>query len=120
MYIRVTHDIFDISQRVKDIDDGYFVLYNSTSKNFEVHNSKQKDSFCISCKRLNVEVLNKLHKTKTINLNRIFSEIEENNQKIAEKSYKNSISHAKEKFGEAMQCIERGMDYDPEIQTKWR
>ncbi|MDR0850329.1 MAG: hypothetical protein LBN07_02460 [Christensenellaceae bacterium] len=113
MYIRVINDIFDISHRIKDIDDGYFVLYNTAARIFEVHNSKQKDTFCISCQYLDARVLNKLHKTKTVNLNKILGEIEENNQKIAKKSYRNSMDAAKEKFDEIMQYLDSGKNYDP-------
>ena len=121
MYIRVVDDIFDISNRIKDIDDGYFVVFNKTAARFEVHNSKQKDTFCISCPRLNGLVLKKLHETKIVNIDRILSEIDENNQKIAEKSQKNSIDEAKESLGEIMQSLNSGKNYNPKCtQNKWR
>ena len=105
MYIRVMDDIFDISNRIKEIDDGYYVLFDRAKKMFEVHNSKQQDTFCISCRQLNRLVLKKLHSQKTISLGRVLREIDENNQKIAEISQKNAINEAKEKFDDIMRYM---------------
>ncbi len=48
MYIPINSDLFGITDRLKSVDEGYFVLYNKASSRFEVHNSKNKgDTLCV-------------------------------------------------------------------------
>ena len=40
-YTRIENDALDIAARLKEIDDGYFIVYNGYFKRLEVHNKKQ-------------------------------------------------------------------------------
>ena len=47
-YTRIENDALDIAARLKEIDDGYFIVYNGYFKRLEVHNKKQgKNTFCL-------------------------------------------------------------------------
>ena len=45
MKIKIESDVFNIINRIKEIDDGYFIMYNTNSKKFEVHNEKNLNSY---------------------------------------------------------------------------
>ena len=50
MLIKILNDAFNISKRIKQIDRGYFICYNTLKKRFEVHNKKQKHTaWCAFC-----------------------------------------------------------------------
>lgn len=50
-YTRIENDALDIAARLKEIDDGYFIVYNGYFKRLEVHNKKQgKTPFVWLCR----------------------------------------------------------------------
>ena len=68
MLVKLYSDVFDISQRVKNIDSGYYILFNTSNKKFEVHNSNQVgSSYCLTLpfKELDERTLNFINKTKS-------------------------------------------------------
>ena len=81
--IKISNDVFDIVNRVKEINSGYFIVYNTKKHKYEVHNSNQVgSSFCITCENgLNSTVISKLRKTRIENIDKILKEIDENNAK---------------------------------------
>ncbi|MBO5103408.1 MAG: hypothetical protein J6C13_04920 [Clostridia bacterium] len=82
--IKISHDIFDICDRVKEIDSGYYVVYNTIKNQYEIHNSKQKsNTFCIVCENgLNSRVITKLRKTRVENIEKVLKELEKHNEKL--------------------------------------
>ena len=90
MLVKLYSDVFDISQRVKNIDSGYYILFNTSNKKFEVHNSNQVgSSYCLTLpfKELDERTLNFINKTKSNNIEKILKEIE-NENKLRESSEK--------------------------------
>ena len=49
MKIKIDDDVFDITKRIKEIDDGYFVVYNTLKNSFELHNNYQENTYCLTC-----------------------------------------------------------------------
>ena len=49
MKIEIEDDVFEIVKRLKEIDDGYFVLYDTCKNRFEVHNYYQENTYCLMC-----------------------------------------------------------------------
>jgi hypothetical protein len=39
MRIKIENDLFDICNRIKEIDDGYFIIYDTEKDRFEVHST---------------------------------------------------------------------------------
>ncbi len=122
--IRITNDVFDIANRVRAIDSGYFIVYNTDFDRYEVHNSKQKPStFCIVCdKGLNATVVQKLHKSKIENLDKLLKEIEKNNE-IMEKEQDKAVKDVqqvklKEMYNYAKSKTE-DVDFKNSYQTNW-
>jgi hypothetical protein len=75
--IEIKNDLFNISNRIKRVDENYFICFNKVLKQFEVHHKKQPDTtFCfVAGKTLNVSVLNKApvsHKGFLLNISRAY------------------------------------------------
>lgn len=43
----ITDDMFGVCDRLKSIDDGYYVFLNYKTGKFEVHNKKDTPSLCV-------------------------------------------------------------------------
>lgn len=90
MKIIVKDDVFDITSRIKEIDNDYFVIYDTCKKIYELHSKYQPfSSFCLSlpfdC--LDERSIQKTLKTRRQNKDKIFEEIEKSNQKIEKRRY---------------------------------
>ncbi len=83
MKIKIFTDVYDISNRIKNIDKNYYILFNTSTKKFEVHNSSQKDnSYCLTIPYnfLDERTLNLVNETRVENIERILNEIENENK----------------------------------------
>ncbi len=93
MKIKLTHDVYEISKRIKNIDNGYFIVYNTSTCKFEVHNSFQLDTtYCLTLPYdyLDERTLNYVAKTRSVNIENILAEIEKEN-KIQESADASSV-----------------------------
>src|SRR5574344_3011753 len=82
--IKISCDAFDICNRIKSLDSGYFVVFDTVKKRFEIHNKNQYlDSFSITVEgELDCRVIYKLRKTSRENAMRMLEKIEKSNAKI--------------------------------------
>ena len=81
----IEKDLFNISGRLKAIDINYFILFNYKMKRFEVHNRGNRgSSYCLSLPfdRLDSRAVDYVNKTRSENAERIFLEIEMDNEKL--------------------------------------
>jgi len=86
MYISIKNDLFSIAERVKEIDDGYFILYNTEKSCFEVHSTKQKsNTYCLTVpyKGLDSRTLTFVKSTRKEYIDNIINEIERNNRRLS-------------------------------------
>ena len=93
MKIKLTHDVYEISKRIKNLDRGYYIVFNTSNCKFEVHNSLQLDnSYCLTLpyKHLDARALDYVAKTSSANIENILEEIE-NENKIQESADKSSV-----------------------------
>ena len=83
MKIKLKHDVYNISTRIKSIDKGYYVVFNTITQKFEIHNSYQLGStYCLTLPYLELDerVLKYVCKTKSENIEKILEQIENNNK----------------------------------------
>jgi len=87
MKIKIESDVYDIVERIKEIDDGYFIVFNTDRNCFELHNSKQLDSYCLKIpyEFLDERVLSLIYGTLISNIDNIVEDIDNNNNLIEEK-----------------------------------
>lgn len=91
MKIKIESDVYNISKRVKSIDKDYYVVYNTSTGKFEIHNSNQLGStYCLTLpfNKLDERTLNHINQTKSENIEEILCKIENENRirESAEKS----------------------------------
>lgn len=90
MRIKITHDVFNIAKRIKQINKNYFIMFNTKSENFEVHNKSYKNTFCLCLPFKNLDSRVITYVLKSEKVEECFEEIEKNNSKL-EKSKQNKI-----------------------------
>lgn len=83
MKIKIEHDVYNISNRIKEIDRFYYIVFNTSKNCFEVHNSSQtENSFCLTIPYdfLDERTLNLVNETRVENIERILNKIENENK----------------------------------------
>jgi len=83
MKIKLTHDVYGIAKRIKNLDRGYFIVYDTEKEKFEVHNNLQLgSSYCLTLpySELDARALDYVAKTSCTNIERILEEIESENR----------------------------------------
>lgn len=93
MLIKINTDNYFISERIKEIDKNYFLVFNTNLKKYEVHYKGQvENTFCVGLPFMTLDerTLSFVQKTKIENIEKIIKEIEKNNKNI-ENNNKNLI-----------------------------
>lgn len=82
----LNRDLFFITDRIKKLHKNYYICYNKTTKDYEVHFRKQRGgTFCFSAgKKLNFLAIKKAYVTQVKNAKKLFLELDKNNKKIDE------------------------------------
>ena len=77
MKIKINSDVFNIIDRLKQIDSGYFVLFNTNTKKFEIHNSETKNGYCLTIpyRQLDKRSLELVEKTHIKNYKKTISAV---------------------------------------------
>ena len=123
MLIQIKQDAHDIVQRLREIDTYYCVVYNTLRECFEVHNSMQKNTYCLTIPytQLDCRSITLTLKTRREFLNRILAEIDENNERLDRECKRKIMDMSEWKLKEMYDFAQR---YDKEefndaYITKW-
>ena len=95
----IQSDTFYISQRIKEIDESYYIVYNFEKEKFEIHSSSQKGStYCLTVPYnvLDERTLDLVRKTQSCNVDKIIEEIDKENEKKQRKIEKEAVDCLKE------------------------
>ena len=97
---RIYSDPFDICDRLKSIDEGYYVVYNVKRDKYEVHNFFYADTFCfvVPYKSLDSRTIDYCLKTRRQNAKKIFDEIDEQNAKLEAEEKKKLMESSEERI----------------------
>lgn len=92
MKIKIDSDVYDIVERIKEIDEGYFIIYNTDNGCFELHNYNQFNTYClrIPYDSLDERVISLIYKTLSSNLDNIIKEIDEQNEMLEDNKIKST------------------------------
>lgn len=85
MNIKIENDVFDIANRIKNIDRKYVIYFNTTKNQFEVHNLSQKqDTYCLRVPYpvLDDRTLKLTRQTSGANIKIILNQIEIDNELV--------------------------------------
>ncbi len=83
----VVTNVFLIPERLRELDEGYFVLRNHETQKFEIHHSGQPhNTYCLTVPygELDERTLHLVQKTRICNAEKLLSEMEEHNRKISD------------------------------------
>ena len=84
--------MFGIAKRIKHIDKGYFIVFDSKTQRYEVHNKNQsKSTYCLTSpyRGLDKRLLDYVCKTSLQYNKNLIMEIERHNEEI-EKNYESN------------------------------
>ena len=84
MLVNITTDVFDILSRLKAIDSNYFIVFNTNKQRYEVHNSGQKQTFCLTVpfNKIDARLVPYVRKTRRENADKLIKEMEIHNEKL--------------------------------------
>lgn len=91
MNVKIESDVFEINKRIKQIDESYFIVYNTKRDVFELHSSNQLfSSYCLTLpgKCLDERVLVLANKTRRQNQKELIKEMELQNEKVEKEKIK--------------------------------
>lgn len=98
----VTGDLFSIADRLKAIDDGYFVVLDKHTGTYEIHNRFQRgNTFALKVPypSLDARTVELVRKTRVENAARILAEAERENAKLARRRDKAMMENALKNYG---------------------
>ena len=108
----VVTNVFWIPERLRELDEGYFVLRNHETKQFEIHHAGQPhNTYCLTVpySELDERTLILVRKTRISNLEKLLFQMEEHNQKLA-KEQNRIPDQATEKLKETITDLSRHTD----------
>lgn len=93
MKIEIESDVFDVIPRLKEIDDGYKIMLNLDNGKLELHNEKQKNTYCFTLKENEIlpSLICDVIASDIRFIDNIMQEIDKSNMK-AEHENKNKIN----------------------------
>ncbi len=93
----ITRDVYNIVNRIKQIDPNYFVMYCDKKRLFELHDKRQKPTFSITLfSALDKRSIDKVYKSQSKNYKDIFRAIDQTNENIEKYSTQFLIDKAKD------------------------
>ena len=96
--IKIESDPYFICQRLREIDDSYFVVYNKNSRAFEVHSSDQVGgTFCFVVRYddLDDRTLDYARRTRAERQNQVIEELDRENARL-EREFEKRVLESKE------------------------
>ncbi|MBQ9716071.1 MAG: hypothetical protein IJV77_06660 [Clostridia bacterium] len=103
--IVIKNDVFDIAQRIKEIDNDYFVVYDKKLCRFEVHNKRQKpDTLCLVLPydTLDCRAIEKVLSTRVQYIANKLDEIDKHNEKLQKDSQRQMVQQRLEECHEIL------------------
>ena len=68
-------------KRITEIDDGYYILFNTLNNKYEIHNCNQMNTYCFTSKNTVIDsrIIDEINYSKVSNIDKIIDEIDKNN-----------------------------------------
>lgn len=81
MKIKIESDVFDIVNRIKNIDENYFILFDCSKQKYELHNKSQLNTYCFTLPYENLDnrIFDMINYTNVCNIDKIIEDIDKNN-----------------------------------------
>ena len=84
--IEITCDVCDIAQRIKEVDENYFIVFNVLTGRFELHDRSNRDSFAceLPYSELDARSVHHARMTRIERIEGLLRELDEHNKRINE------------------------------------
>ena len=102
----IDSDLYGVARRIKEIDNGYFLVFNHKTRKYEVHNLKSTPNtlaLVSPFETLDVRLLHLVRATRRERASEIVEAIERQNEKIEKEKTAQVMDNAKERLKEALQ-----------------
>ena len=123
MLINIKNDVHDISNRLKEIDHSYFVVFNTQKNRFEVHSTSQTKTFCVAVphKFLDKRTVDLVLQTRRENFDKILKEIDEHNESLERENNRKIKELVETKTREMFDYAKKhdATNFDDAYTTKW-
>ena len=83
MKIKIDSDVFNICERIKEIDKHYFIVFSTQRNRYEIHNSSQRGgSYCLTVPYsfLDERTLKLVEESRVENIDEILNKIKLSNE----------------------------------------
>lgn len=82
--ILVENNVFDIPKRLREIDPGYFVMFNPENQKYELHNENQDTTYCLTFPfdELDSRAIDYTRETRIERKDIILKQIKQHNEKV--------------------------------------
>lgn len=115
--MRYIHDdVLGIADRLKSIEDGYFILFNTMSGKYEVHSTCNPDStycFIVPYDALDVRTVHYCIETLNANKDKLLKKIDDDNAKLQKdrmRDFSNKIEAASYETAQELQLAQEKDD----------
>lgn len=82
MKVKILSDPFNITKRLKTLNKNYFIMFNTKTQKYELHNSQFNNTYCITIpfNSLDVRTINLVRQSEKTD--EVIAEIENHNKKL--------------------------------------
>lgn len=95
MIVRIYHDVFDICDRVKELDEGYYPVYDTERHRYEIrHSDGDYIAVVVPYDSLDSRILRHLYITRRDNAEKLVRELDDKNRRREEKSEQRVMDEA--------------------------
>ena len=96
MKIKIENDVFEITQRIKEIDEGYYIVFDTKKQMYELLNYMQPNTYCLTIPYDNLDrrLIDLLLYTNVSNIDNVVNDIDNNNSNIERNALKNVKNQA--------------------------
>lgn len=112
----VENDTLGIGERLRKIESGYFIVFNTQTNMFEVHSADNRGpntfAFVVPFKQLDSRTLDYCEETMVRNSDKLIKQMEENNRKIREQQKKDFDNKVEAASLETVDELTYAMDKD--------
>ncbi len=111
--INIDSDVFDICNRIKSIDDDYYLVLNTVKQRFEVHNKAQGRlslAAVLPYDKLDGRTITYLLVTRREKAEKLIKEIEAENARIQKRAVDDSVDQAKCRLNDYLKYARNSAD----------
>lgn len=100
----IENDMYNISGRIKEIDEGYFIVFSYRYRRYEVHNLRQPKTLAIVVPydELDCRTERLVQRTRVERKKQLIEEMERNNRKLEEEEFYNKSKLAEKAMEDAL------------------